>query len=127
MTGRTSGASRFNIDKFSEVLGFRGMEKVVGKRDDFVMDALFNFQPVQRINYRGHMLRFGVPITARARKFYSNWRRDRRAARILEGRGPESGSQHQEGFRRCYPGKMLKSVHAIWCNILYLLQKNSLI
>ena len=40
MIGRTGGASRFNIDKFSEVLELRGMEKVVGKRDDFVMDAL---------------------------------------------------------------------------------------
>ena len=32
MIGRTSEASRFNIDKFSEVFGLRGMEKVVGKR-----------------------------------------------------------------------------------------------
>ena len=31
MIGRTSGASRFNIDKFSEVLGLRCMKKVVGK------------------------------------------------------------------------------------------------
>ena len=38
MIGRTSGASRFNIDKFSAVLGLRGIEKVVGKRDDFVVD-----------------------------------------------------------------------------------------
>ena len=28
MIGRTSEAGRFNIDKFSEVLGSRGMEKV---------------------------------------------------------------------------------------------------
>ena len=48
MIGRTSGASRFNIDEFSEVLGLRGMEKVVSKRDDFVMDALFYFKSVQR-------------------------------------------------------------------------------
>ena len=40
MIGRTSGASRFNIDKLSEVLGLRGMEKVVGKRDDFVVNVL---------------------------------------------------------------------------------------
>ena len=53
MIGRTNGASRFNIDKFSEVLGLRGMQKVVGKRDDFVMDALFYFEPVQRFEYRG--------------------------------------------------------------------------
>ena len=48
MIERTSAASRFNIGKFSEVLGLRGMEKVVGKRDDFVVDALFYFEQVQR-------------------------------------------------------------------------------
>ena len=46
MFGRTSGASKFNIDKFSEILGLRGVEKVVGKSDDFVMDALFYFESV---------------------------------------------------------------------------------
>ena len=76
MIGRTSTASRFNIDKFSEILVLRGMEKVVGKRDDFVMDALFYFEPVQRFEYRGHMFSCGVPITAQAREFCSNWRRD---------------------------------------------------
>ena len=69
MIGRTSGAIRFNIDKFSEVLGLRGMKKVVGKRDDFVMDALFYFEPVQRFGYRGNIFTFGVPVTARARGF----------------------------------------------------------
>ena len=48
MIGRTSGDSRFNIDKFSEVLELRCMKKVEGKRNDFVMDALFDFEPVQR-------------------------------------------------------------------------------
>ena len=43
MIGRTSRASRFNIDKFSKVLGLRGMEKVVGKRDDFVMECALLF------------------------------------------------------------------------------------
>ena len=51
MIGRTSGTSKFNIDKFTELLGLRGMEKVVDKRDDFVMDALFYFEPVQRFEY----------------------------------------------------------------------------
>ena len=76
MIGRTSGASRFNIDKFSEVLGLRCMEQVVGKRDDFVMDALFYFEPVQRFEYRSDIISFGVPATARAREFCSSWRRD---------------------------------------------------
>ena len=48
MIGRTSGSSRFNIDKFSEVLGLRGMERIVSKRDDLVVDALLYFKPVQR-------------------------------------------------------------------------------
>ena len=55
---RTSEASRSNIDKFSEILGLRGMEKVVGKRDDFVMDALIYFEPVQRFEYRGKIFSF---------------------------------------------------------------------
>ena len=46
MIERTSGASRFYIYKFFEILRLRGMEKVVGKRDDFVMDALFYFELV---------------------------------------------------------------------------------
>ena len=58
MIERTSGASRFNIDKFSEVWGLRCMEKVVGKRDDFLVDALFYFEPVQRFEYLGDMFSF---------------------------------------------------------------------
>ena len=76
MIGRTSWAIRFNIDKFSEVLGLRGMEKILSKRDDCVEDALFYFEPVQRFEYRGAMFSFGVSVTARARKFCSNWKRD---------------------------------------------------
>ena len=59
MIGRTSEASKFNIDKFSEILGLRGMDKVVSKRDDFVVDALFYFEPVQGFEYRGDMFSFG--------------------------------------------------------------------
>ena len=58
MIGRTSGASRFNIDKFSEVLGLQDMENVVSNRDDFVVDALFYFEPVQRFEYWGDMFSF---------------------------------------------------------------------
>ena len=35
------------------------MEKVIGKRDDFVMDALLNYELLQRFEYRGDMFRFG--------------------------------------------------------------------
>ena len=50
------------------------MMKVVSKRDDFVVDALFYFEPVQRSEYRGDTFNFGVLVTARAMKFCSNWR-----------------------------------------------------
>ena len=64
MIGRASEASTFNIDKFSEVLGLRGMEKVISKRDDFVVNALFDFESVQRFEYRVICSVFGVPVTA---------------------------------------------------------------
>ena len=57
MNGRMSGASRFNIYKFSEVLGLCGMKRSEG--DDFVVDTLFYFKPVQRFEYRGDMFSFG--------------------------------------------------------------------
>ena len=44
------------------------MERIVSKRDDFVVDSLFRFEPVQRFGV------FGVLVTARAREFYNNWR-----------------------------------------------------
>ena len=43
MIGRASGASRFNIDKFSEVFGLRGMKKVVSKSDDFCCGCALPF------------------------------------------------------------------------------------
>ena len=73
MIGRTSGASRFNIDKFSEVLGLRCMEKVVGKRDDFVMDALY-FSQCRDLSIGVIWSVLWVPVTARAKKFCSSWR-----------------------------------------------------
>ena len=74
MIGRTNGASRFNIYTFSEVLGLRSMEKVISKRDDFVVNALFYFESVQRFEYMGDMFSFRVPVTTRAGEFCSNWR-----------------------------------------------------
>ena len=52
------------------------MERIVSKRDDFVLDALFYLEPVQRFEYRGDMFSCGVLVTARAREFCSSWRRD---------------------------------------------------
>ena len=54
---------------------FISMEEVISKRDDFVVDALFYFEPVQRFEYRRDMFSCGVPVTMRANEFYSNWRR----------------------------------------------------
>ena len=47
-----------NIYKLSEVLGLRSMEKVISKRDDFVVNALFYFEPVQRFEYGDDMFSF---------------------------------------------------------------------
>ena len=69
MIGRTRGASRFNLDKFSEVLGLRSMAKVVSKRDDFVLDALFYFEPVQKFEYMGDMCRFGFQLLRKQGNF----------------------------------------------------------
>ena len=76
MIGRTSGASRFNIDKSFEVLRLRGMKKVVDKRDNFVMHVLFYFEPVQKFEYRVICSVLGIPVTVRAMEFCSSWRRD---------------------------------------------------
>ena len=76
MIERNGGASRFNVDKFSEVLGLRGMEKVVSKRDDFVVDALFYLSQCRNLSAGVICSVLEVSVTSRAREFCSNWRRD---------------------------------------------------
>ena len=49
MIRRTSVASRFNIYKFSEAVGLISMEDI-SKRDYFVTDTLFYFEPVHRFH-----------------------------------------------------------------------------
>ena len=72
MIGRISGASRFNINKFSEIFGLRSIEKVISKRYDFVVDALFYLEPVQRLNTRMICSVLMGPVTARTKAFCSN-------------------------------------------------------
>ena len=69
MIARTIGACRFNIYKFSEVLVLRGIEQVISKRNDFVVDALFYFEPVQRFKYRGEMFCFGFQLLRKQGSF----------------------------------------------------------
>ena len=52
------------------------MERIVSNGDDFVVDALFYFEPVQRFEYRGDMFSLGVLVTVQAREFCNSWRRD---------------------------------------------------
>ena len=53
------------------------MERIVSKGDDFVVDALFYFKPVQSFEFRGDICSvLGVLVTARARKFCNSWRQD---------------------------------------------------
>ena len=35
------------------------MERIVSKRDDFAVDVLFYFKPVQRFEFRSDMFSFG--------------------------------------------------------------------
>ena len=51
------------------------MEKVISERDDLVGNALFYFMSVNRFKYRGDVFSFGVPVSAQAGEFCSNWRR----------------------------------------------------
>ena len=41
----------------------------VGKRDDFGMDQLFYYEPVQRFEYWGDMFSFGVQLLRKQRSF----------------------------------------------------------
>ena len=70
---RTSGASRFNIYEFSEILWLR---KIINKRDYFVLDALFYFQPVQTFEYMGNMFSFGDSSYCASKGVCNSWRRD---------------------------------------------------
>ena len=56
MIGRTSRVSKFIYDKF---LGYSVARYGGRKRNDFVVDALFYFEPVWRFEYRGDMFSFG--------------------------------------------------------------------
>ena len=51
------------------------MKRIISKGDDFVVDTLFYFKPVERFEYRGDMFSFGVLVTAQAREFCNSWRR----------------------------------------------------
>ena len=51
------------------------MERIVSKGDDFVVDTLFYFKPVQ-LSTGVIFSVLGVLVTARAREFCNNWRRD---------------------------------------------------
>ena len=75
MNGRTSGASKFNIDKFSEVLGLRGMEKVVSEMILQWMRSSILSQ-CRDLSTGVICSVLGVPVTAPAREFCSSWRRD---------------------------------------------------
>ena len=45
------------------------MERILSKKDDFVLDTLFYFKAVERFEYRVVCSVLGVLVTARAREF----------------------------------------------------------
>ena len=51
------------------------MAKVTSKRADFLVDALFYFEPVERFEYRSDTFSFADSSYCATREFCSNWRR----------------------------------------------------
>ena len=56
---------REDIYKFSKVLWFRSTQKVISERDDFIVDALFYFEPMQGSEYRGDAFSFRGSSTSK--------------------------------------------------------------
>ena len=54
---------------FSEELGLRSMWEFISEIDDFVVDALFYFKPIQRFENRSDVFCCRVAVTAWAREF----------------------------------------------------------
>ena len=52
------------------------MERSVSKRDDFLVDALFYFNPVQRFEYRGDKFSFGGSSYCASNGVLQSWERD---------------------------------------------------
>ena len=74
MIGKTSGANRFNMDKFSEIVGLQGIKKVLSKRDDFVVLFSSILSQCRDLSTGVICSVLGFPVTARASEFCSNWR-----------------------------------------------------
>ena len=49
MIRRTSSAGRFDIYEPAKVLWLSYMEEIVFDRDDLILSALFDFEPVKRL------------------------------------------------------------------------------
>ena len=52
-----------------KVLWFDYMEEVVCNRDDFILNPLFNFEPMKGLEYWGVVKMFGVQVLTRASQF----------------------------------------------------------
>ena len=55
----TSSVGRFDIYEHAKVLWFGYMEEIVCNRDDLILNALFNFEPVKRLGYWSDVKMFG--------------------------------------------------------------------
>ena len=59
MIRRMSSAERVDIYEPAKVLWFGCMEEIVCNGDDVILDALFNFKPMERLEYWGDVKLFG--------------------------------------------------------------------
>ena len=55
----TSSAWRFDIYEPAKVLWFGYMKKIMYNRDDLILNALFDFEPMKRLEYWGDVEMFG--------------------------------------------------------------------
>ena len=58
----TSSAGSFNIYEPAKVLWLGYMEEIVCNRDDLILNALFDFEPMKRLEYWGDLKMFEVHV-----------------------------------------------------------------
>ena len=64
-----------NMKQVIEIGRLVGLKGFVGNRDYLVLNALFNFEPMERFRTGVMCENFGVLYTARAVEFRMSWRR----------------------------------------------------
>ena len=65
----TGSAGRFDIYEYVNVLLFAYMKELVCNGDDFILNSLFNFEPMKGLEHWELLECLGVRVTVRASPF----------------------------------------------------------